>query len=203
MPAGGIVFTTIQKFAPPKEGPIPVLSERQNIVVMADEAHRSQYADLAENITVALPNAVRIGFTGTPVEKADRSTRLVFGDYVSVYRMRQAQEDQATVPIYYESRQIPIEVDDPEQLEQVEEVLEAEEDEAASEAPVPRGRSSRKSSAPPTDSKRSPTTYRSISPLAARCWTERRWWSPTAAASAAEHDRAAGASGWGSRPLRA
>ena len=88
----------------------------------------------AENITVALPNAVRIGFTGTPVEKADRSTRLVFGDYVSVYRMRQAQEDQATVPIFYESRQIPIEVADPDQLKHVEEVLEAEEDEAEDEA---------------------------------------------------------------------
>jgi type I restriction enzyme R subunit len=132
VPAGGIVFTTIQKFAPPGDAAMPVLSERENVVVMADEAHRSQYATFAENITIALPNATRIGFTGTPVEKADRSTRLVFGDYVSIYRMRQAQEDQATVPIYYESRQIPIAVSDPEQLAQVEEVLEAEEDEAAS-----------------------------------------------------------------------
>ena len=103
---------------------MPVLSERENIVVMADEAHRSQYASFAENITVALPNATRIGFTGTPVEKADRSTRLVFGDYVSIYRMRQAQEDHATVPIYYESRQIPLDIADPEQLAEVEEVLE-------------------------------------------------------------------------------
>ena len=101
---------------------------------MADEAHRSQYATFAENITVALPNATRIGFTGTPVEKADRSTRLVFGDYISVYRMRQAQEDHATVPIYYESRQIPLEIADPEQLAEVEEVLEGEEDEAAQQA---------------------------------------------------------------------
>jgi type I restriction enzyme R subunit len=130
VPAGGIVFTTIQKFATPKDGAMPVLSERSNLVVMADEAHRSQYSDLAENITVALPNATRIGFTGTPVEKVDRSTRLVFGEYVSVYRMRQAQEDQATVPIFYESRQIPIEIADPDQLKHVEEVLEAEEDEA-------------------------------------------------------------------------
>ncbi len=95
---------------------MPVLSERENVVVMADEAHRSQYAAYAQNITLALPNATRIGFTGTPVESADRSTRLVFGDYVSVYRMRQAQEDQATVPIYYESRQIPLSVADQEQL---------------------------------------------------------------------------------------
>jgi type I restriction enzyme, R subunit len=132
VPAGGIVFTTIQKFAPAKGREMPVLSERENVVVMADEAHRSQYAKFAQNITIALPNAVRIGFTGTPVEKADKSTRIVFGDYVSVYRMRQAQEDHATVPIYYESRQIPVEIDDPDELRHVEEVLEGEEEDAAS-----------------------------------------------------------------------
>ncbi len=131
-PAGGIVFTTIQKFAPPPgSGEMPVLSERRNIVVMADEAHRSQYAKFAENISLALPNAIRIGFTGTPVERADRSTRLVFGDYISIYRMRQAQEDRATVPIYYESRQIPIAIEDPDDLARVEVVLEAEEEMAA------------------------------------------------------------------------
>ncbi len=133
VPAGGVVFTTIQKFAPASAGEeMPVLSDRRNIVVMADEAHRSQYASYAENITKALPNATRIGFTGTPVESADRSTRLVFGGYISVYRMREAQEDHATVPIYYESRQIPLEVADPDQLAHVEEVLEGEEQEAAS-----------------------------------------------------------------------
>jgi type I restriction enzyme R subunit len=132
VPAGGIVFTTIQKFAPPRRRKMPVLSERENVIVMADEAHRSQYAKFAENITIALPNAVRIGFTGTPVEKADHSTLLVFGEYVSVYRMRQAQEDHATVPIYYESRQIPIEIDNPDELRHVEEVLEGEEEIAAS-----------------------------------------------------------------------
>ncbi len=131
VPAGGIVFTTIQKFAPANDEPMPVLSERQNVVVMADEAHRSQYAAYAQNITRALPNATRIGFTGTPVEGADRSTRLVFGDYISVYRMRRAQEDQATVPIYYESRQIPLSVEDQERLAEVGEILEAEEQEAA------------------------------------------------------------------------
>jgi type I restriction enzyme R subunit len=133
VPAGGVVFTTIQKFAPANVGEeMPVLSERRNVIVMADEAHRSQYARFAENITIALPNATRIGFTGTPVESTDRSTRLVFGDYISIYRMRQAQEDHATVPIYYESRQIPLDIADPEQLAEVEEVLEAEEQEAAS-----------------------------------------------------------------------
>ncbi|MGB0097608.1 MAG: type I restriction endonuclease subunit R [Solirubrobacteraceae bacterium] len=132
VPAGGIVFTTIQKFAPARGRKMPVLSERENVIVMADEAHRSQYAKFAENITIALPNAVRIGFTGTPVEKADRSTLLVFGEYVSVYRMRQAQEDHATVPIYYESRQISVEVENPDELRHVEEVLEGEEEAAAS-----------------------------------------------------------------------
>jgi type I restriction enzyme R subunit len=132
VPAGGIVFTTIQKFAPPNGGDtMPVLSERENVIVMADEAHRSQYATFAENITIGLPNATRIGFTGTPVEKADRSTRLVFGHYVSIYRMRQAQEDRATVPIFYESRQIPLDIADPRQLAEVEEILEDEEQTAA------------------------------------------------------------------------
>ena len=74
MPAGGIVFTTIQKFRRPRARKMPVLSERSNIIVIADEAHRSQYDSFAENITLALPNATRIGFTGTPIEKADRST---------------------------------------------------------------------------------------------------------------------------------
>jgi type I restriction enzyme, R subunit len=132
VPAGGIVFTTIQKFAPAKgSAEMPELSTRRNIVVMADEAHRSQYARFAENIRLALPHAVRIGFTGTPIERVDRSTRLVFGDYVSVYRMRQAQEDRATVPIYYESRQIPVDIGDPGALDLVEEVLEGEQEEAA------------------------------------------------------------------------
>ncbi len=133
VPAGGIVFTTIQKFAPAHGSEeMPVLSERANVIVIADEAHRSQYATFAENITLALPKATRIGFTGTPVESADRSTRLVFGDYISIYRMRQAQEDRATVPIYYESCQIPIAIADQDLLSEVEDVLETEEQEAAS-----------------------------------------------------------------------
>src|SRR5262249_22710739 len=86
----------------------------------------------ARNITKALPNAIRIGFTGTPIERGDRSTRLTFGDYISIYSIRRAVEDGATVPIYYESRAIPLSVDDKELLEEVEEVLEGEETEAAS-----------------------------------------------------------------------
>ncbi len=132
MPADGIVFTTIQKFGRrDAEGPIPVLSERHNIVVIADEAHRSQYADLAQNLQAALPNATRIGFTGTPIERGDRNTRLAFGDYISIYRMGRAQEDGATVKIYYESRQVPLEIEDADALKKVEEVLETEEQESA------------------------------------------------------------------------
>lgn len=129
-PAGGIVFSTIQKFAAP-EGEMPILSTRRNVIVMADEAHRTQYDRLAANVTVALPHATRIGFTGTPVEQGDRSTQVVFGDLISVYRMERAVADGATVPIYYESRRIPLDVKDEALLHDVEETLSGEEDEAA------------------------------------------------------------------------
>ncbi len=106
--SGGVVFTTIQKFSPEKKGErFPKLSDRRNIVVIADEAHRSQYDlidGLARNLRDALPQASFIGFTGTPIEKTDANTRAVFGDYVSVYDIERAVEDKATVPIYYESR---------------------------------------------------------------------------------------------------
>ena len=122
--AGGVVFTTIQKFLPPSAAPSPrpsptgrgsrekgdrhpVLSERRNIVVIADEAHRSQYDFIdgfARHMRDALPNASFIGFTGTPIELQDANTRAVFGDYISIYDIQRAVEDRATVPIYYESR---------------------------------------------------------------------------------------------------
>jgi type I restriction enzyme R subunit len=106
--SGGVVFTTIQKFMPDeKGGQFPSLSERRNIVVIADEAHRSQYDmidGLARNMRDALPNACFIGFTGTPIEKDDANTLAVFGPYVSIYDIQQAVADGATVPIYYESR---------------------------------------------------------------------------------------------------
>ena len=120
--AGGVVFTTIQKFLPETPpagagaagrggrrggGGHPLLSDRRNVVVIADEAHRSQYDFLdgfARHMRDALPNASFIGFTGTPVERADASTRAVFGDHISVYDVQRAVEDGATVPIYYESR---------------------------------------------------------------------------------------------------
>jgi type I restriction enzyme R subunit len=106
--AGGVVFTTIQKFLPESRGDtFPVLSDRANVVVMADEAHRSQYDFIdgfARHMRDALPNASFIGFTGTPIDAADKSTRSVFGDYVSIYDIQRAVADGATVPIYYESR---------------------------------------------------------------------------------------------------
>jgi type I restriction enzyme R subunit len=106
--AGGVVFTTIQKFFPEEKGDrYPVLSERRNIVVIADEAHRSQYDFIdgyARHLRDALPHASFIGFTGTPIELTDANTRAVFGDYISVYDIQRAVVDGATVPIYYEGR---------------------------------------------------------------------------------------------------
>jgi type I restriction enzyme, R subunit len=118
--AGGVVFTTIQKFMPEDGREYPLLSERRNIVFIADEAHRSQYgfearliqrADyaavgygFAKYVRDALPNASFIGFTGTPVETTDANTRQVFGDYIDIYDIQRAVDDGATVPIYYEAR---------------------------------------------------------------------------------------------------
>ena len=104
----GVVFTTIQKFFPEEKGDThPTLSKRRNIVVIADEAHRSQYDFIdgyARHMRDALPNASFVGFTGTPIELHDANTRAVFGDYISIYDIRRSVEDKATVPIYYESR---------------------------------------------------------------------------------------------------
>lgn len=116
--SGGIVFTTLQKFAPGEDGDTnPVLTDRRNVVVIADEAHRSQYgfgetldrhgrlkSGLAKHMRDALPGATYLGFTGTPIESGDKSTRSVFGDYVDVYDLTRAVEDGATVRIFYESR---------------------------------------------------------------------------------------------------
>ena len=114
--AGGGVFSTIQKFFPDEKGDRhPLLSERRNIVVIADEAHRSQYDFIdgfARHMRDALPNASFIGFTGTPIELQDANTRAVFGDYISVYDIQRAVEDKATVPIYYESRLAKLALDE-------------------------------------------------------------------------------------------
>ena len=132
--AGGIVFTTIQKFLPEAQGDRhPVLSERRNVVVIADEAHRSQYDFIdgfARHMRDALPHASFIGFTGTPIEKTDANTRAVFGDYISVYDIQRAVEDEATVPIYYESRLAKLELKESERPRidpEFEEVTEGEE----------------------------------------------------------------------------
>lgn len=129
--AGGVIFTTIQKFSPEnEEDTLPVLSDRTNIIVIADEAHRSQYGlkarvrvdeTTAEAKTIygyakymrdALPGASYIGFTGTPIETTDKSTPAVFGDYIDIYDIKRAVEDKATVPIYYESRLIDLGMDE-------------------------------------------------------------------------------------------
>jgi len=112
--SGGVIFTTIHKFFPDeKGGQHPLLSDRRNIVVIADEAHRSQYDFIdgfARYMRDALPNASFIGFTGTPIEKSDANTRSVFGDYISIYDIQRAVEDKATVPIYYEGRLAKLEL---------------------------------------------------------------------------------------------
>lgn len=132
--SGGIVFTTIQKFFPEeREIKFPCLSERRNIVVIADEAHRSQYDFIdgfARHMRDALPNATFIAFTGTPIELEDRNTRAVFGDYIDVYDIKRAVEDKATVPIYYESRLNKLNFRDKNRIvidEEFEEVTEGEE----------------------------------------------------------------------------
>ena len=116
--SGGVVFTTIHKFFPETQGDRhPTLSERRNIVVIADEAHRSQYDfvdGFARHMRDALPYASFIGFTGTPIELQDANTRAVFGDYISVYDIQRAVEDGATVPIYYESRLAKLALDESE-----------------------------------------------------------------------------------------
>ncbi len=170
-PAGGIIFATIQKFMPGEdEDTFPTLSERRNIVVVADEAHRTQYgfeaklkevkkslptgnaattamaaefappeyvtkyqAGYAQHLRDALPNATFVAFTGTPVSSTDRDTRAVFGDYIHVYDMQQAQEDGATVAIYYESRLAKLGLNDAEMSHLDDEVDELAEDEEESQ----------------------------------------------------------------------
>ena len=133
--SGGVIFTTIQKFMPEERGAAhPLLSDRRNIVVIADEAHRSQYDFIdgfARHLHDALPNASFIGFTGTPIESHDKNTPAVFGDYIDTYDILRAVDDGATVRIYYESRLARIELSEA-QLERIdpefERITEAEEE---------------------------------------------------------------------------
>lgn len=142
--SGGIIFTTIQKFKP-EEGEMPALTKRKNVIIIADEAHRSQYGldaktdvktgevkyGYAKYLRDALPNASFIGFTGTPIDLEDRSTTAVFGHCIDTYDMTRAVEDEATVKIYYENRIIKLETDEEELIkidEEFEEVTEGQED---------------------------------------------------------------------------
>ena len=143
--AGGVIFTTIQKFTPGEdEDTMPILTDRNNVIVIADEAHRSQYGlrahiresdaqlvyGYAKYMRDSLPNASYIGFTGTPIETSDRSTPAVFGDYIDIYDIQQAVEDKATVQIYYESRLIDLGMDESTRQwldDEVENLLEGEE----------------------------------------------------------------------------
>jgi len=102
--AGGIIFATIQKFGKKKVEEYPFLTDRKNIIVIADEAHRSQYRELARNLRGAIPNASFMGFTATPVELKDKDTYLVFGEPISVYSIDKARRHRVIVPIYYEAR---------------------------------------------------------------------------------------------------
>jgi type I restriction enzyme, R subunit len=147
-PSGGVIFTTLQKFSP-EDGTndYPVLTDRRNVIVIADEAHRSQYGfratvardtaaisyGFAKYLRDGLPNASFIGFTGTPIEKDDKSTPAVFGDYIDIYDISRAVEDEATVPIYYESRLARIELDEDEKPKIDAEIAELTEDEAQTE----------------------------------------------------------------------
>ena len=147
-PSGGVIFTTLQKFTPNEGGSeYQALTDRRNVIVIADEAHRSQYGfdarldrktgeisyGFAKYLRDALPNASFIGFTGTPVEKEDANTPAIFGDYIDIYDISRAVEDGATVPIYYESRLARIELDEDEKPKIDAEITELTEDVAETE----------------------------------------------------------------------
>ena len=132
VPAGNVVFSTVQKFKPDEgKDHFPLLTDRHNVVVLADEAHRSHYnfvGGYAHYLREALPNAAFLGFTGTPIELADRSTLQVFGDYLSVYDMARARQDEAVVPIYYESRHVKARLTKEDIDEEFDEITETVED---------------------------------------------------------------------------
>lgn len=165
VPSGGVIFSTIQKFQPEEANVHPCLTTRQNVVVIADEAHRSQYGfaarsvdekdkasgvvtgqrivyGLAKYLRDALPNATYLGFTGIPIEKTDVNTPAVFGNYVDIYDIAQAVEDRATVPIYYESRLVKVALSDEGRklIEELDEDLLNEDLDAAQKAKAKRTR---------------------------------------------------------------
>jgi type I restriction enzyme R subunit len=129
--AGGIIFSTIQKFSE-RDQDYPLLTERRDIIVIADEAHRSQYRELARNLRKAIPNASFLGFTATPIEYEDRDTYLVFGEPISIYSIDKALKDGVIVPIYYEARLVELHLTNEfidEEFEELSEGLEEEEKE--------------------------------------------------------------------------
>ena len=129
--AGGIIFSTIQKFSE-RDQDYPLLTERRDIIVIADEAHRSQYRELARNLRKAIPNASFLGFTATPIEYEDRDTYLVFGEPISIYSIDKALKDGVIVPIYYEARLVELHLTNEfidEEFEEISEGLEEEEKE--------------------------------------------------------------------------
>ena len=133
------VFTLVHKFIPPEKGqPMPLLSERDDIVVITDEAHRSQYDTLAANMRVALPDASFLGFTGTPLIAGEEETRRVFGDYVSIYNFRDSISDGATVPLYYENRIPELQLTNDDFDDELEDLLEAAELDEVEEKAVAR-----------------------------------------------------------------
>ena len=158
VPSGGVIFTTIQKFSPMQgESEYPMLTDRRNVVVIADEAHRSQYGfkakfagdsgqvsyGFAKHLRDAIPNASFIGFTGTPIEATDVNTPAVFGDYIDIYDIQRGVEDGATVPIYYESRLARIELNQDEIYKIDEEINNFVDDEDTTEAEQKKGKWSR------------------------------------------------------------
>ena len=155
VPSGGVIFTTIQKFSPEQgKTNYTMLTDRRNVIVIADEAHRSQYGfkakvasdsgevsyGFAKHLRDALPNASFIGFTGTPIEQADVNTPAVFGDYIDIYDIQRGVEDGATVPIYYESRLAKIDLDEDEIAKVDEEIEELADDGDVAEAEKKKGR---------------------------------------------------------------
>jgi len=158
VPSGGVIFTTIQKFSPEQgESEYPKLTDRRNVVVIADEAHRSQYGfkakiesktgdisyGFAKHLRDAIPNASFIGFTGTPIEATDVNTPAVFGDYIDIYDIQRGVEDGSTVPIYYESRLARIELDEDEKDKIDAEIEAIADDEDVGEKEKQKGRWSR------------------------------------------------------------
>ena len=204
--SGGVVFTTIQKFFPEEKGDRhPVLSDRRNIVVIADEAHRSQYDFIdgfARHMRDALPNASFIGFTGTPIEKTDANTRAVFGDYISVYDIQRAVADGATVPIYYESRLAKLELTAvraaARSIREFEEVTEGEEVERKEKLKSKWAQLEAVVGAEKRLRAHRPRSRRALREAARRRWTARRWsscMSRRIASSSTRRSRCCGPSG--------